>query len=984
MKTLLLQGALVVAMPLMSQQRIGGYSQEKTENWVMTRFMGDPLNVREYKFKNGLTLLTSNQSTTKRVYTMVAVKTGSKNDPASNTGLAHYLEHMLFKGTDRYGTLDWSKEKPLLAEIDALYERYNKTTDTLLRRKIYRAIDSVSGLAAKWAIANEYDKMCGALGAEGTNAFTSNDQTVYINDIPNNKIGAWLALESERFRHPVLRLFHTELEAVYEEKNMSLDRDDDKVWETLFGELFKKHNYGLQTTIGTVEHLKNPSLEAIRQYYNTYYVANNMAIVMSGDFNPDSVAAEVWKNFSTMRTGSVPSYVFEYEDLRNVERAFDVVGPKSEYLTIGYRIPGAGSKESKAAQMISWLLSNNSTGLIDKNLVRKQMVLSAFAAAEQMNDYGVFLLMGEPQEGQTLDSVKTLLLQQMEKVRKGEFDVDLLKSIVLNKDIDLLKSFKGNQARASFLMQSFVAGKTYRDAYNELYEISLLTKEDLVDFANEYLNADRVVVYKRKREKPASVKIDKPTITAVELNRDKRSDFVSKWLEIPAKEVEATVVDLEKEIKMVPLNNGNSELRYVSNPSNRLFRVSFRYEKGTWANPDLKILADYMTYAGGGGMTSSAIAEKMYRMGCSWEVKASNLYTDVVVSGPEENFDEAVKTVAAVWKNIEINDAVLKSLVSDMIKSRDDAKTDPSVVRRMLSNYVIYGPKNPMNHGRSNAYLKGLKASKMKDLVADLGKTPMRVEYFGKRDVSELVKVLETDRIFPFSGAAYKSGVVRSEIAGGMFMEQESKEKMVYFVHFDQVQASVNWWVRGSKEKEDETAVVNMFNQYFGGDMSSVVFQNIREAKALAYSTFCFLRLPEFGGRNLGVLAFVGTQADKFHDAIAAMEELMNKMPEDPQVFSLAKESLVNRMNTSVTDPEDYLGMYTYLKNRGVSTVIPSVSERKIVNVGLTDISAFHKRELVSKPWSIMVVADRKLVKKSDLSRYGKVVELSMSEIFGY
>jgi predicted Zn-dependent peptidase len=206
----------------------------------------------------------------------------------------------------------------------------------------------------------------------------------------------------------------------------------------------------------------------------------------------------------------------------------------------------------------------------------------------------------------------------------------------------------------------------------------------------------------------------------------------------------------------------------------------------------------------------------------------------------------------------------------------------------------------------------------------------------------------------------------------------------VYFVHFEQVQASVNWWIRGSKEKESETSVVNMFNQYFGGDMSSVVFQNIREAKALAYSTFCFLRLPDFGGRNIGVQAFVGTQADKFHDAIAAMEELMNKMPQDPQVFALAKESLVNRMNTSVTDPEDYLGMYTYLKNRGLSTEMPSASERAIVSVGLADITAFHQRELVAKPWSLMVVADRKLIKKSDLSRYGKVVELSMTDIFGY
>ena len=226
---------------LLAQDRVSTYSEEKTDKWTVRKFEGDPLNVRIYTFKNGLTLITSKNTRTPRLQTMVAVRTGSKNDPANNTGLAHYLEHMLFKGTDRYGTLDWSKEKPLLDQIDALYEQYNQSKDELARKAIYRRIDSVSQLAAKWSIANEFDKMCQAMGAEGTNAFTSNEMTVYINDIPTNMFHKWVELESERYRNPVLRLFHTELEAVYEEKNISLDRDGEKVDEKHYN--FLLNNY---------------------------------------------------------------------------------------------------------------------------------------------------------------------------------------------------------------------------------------------------------------------------------------------------------------------------------------------------------------------------------------------------------------------------------------------------------------------------------------------------------------------------------------------------------------------------------------------------------------------------------------------------------------------------------------------------------------------------------------------------------------------
>src|SRR5688572_26691800 len=267
------------------------------------------MKTRFYTLKNGLTVILSRNNKVPRIKTLIAVRAGSNSDPKDHTGLAHYLEHLLFKGTYLYGSLDSTKEKKYLNEIENLYDQYNHTSDELQRKLIYRKIDSISGIAAKFAIPGEYNKMMTSMGAQGTNAHTSVEETVYEEDIPANAIDKFLALQSERFRNPVFRLFHTELEAVYEEKNRTLDSDINKVWEAMLAEMFKKHNYGQQTTIGTVEHLKNPSLKAIRDFYNQNYVAPNLAVIFSGDFNPDEVIGKIDKAFSYMPAKQPSEYV---------------------------------------------------------------------------------------------------------------------------------------------------------------------------------------------------------------------------------------------------------------------------------------------------------------------------------------------------------------------------------------------------------------------------------------------------------------------------------------------------------------------------------------------------------------------------------------------------------------------------------------------------------------------------------------------------
>jgi predicted Zn-dependent peptidase len=429
---------------LLFQNVLSQTQTHSSGNYTFESVNGDPFKARIYKLNNGLTVYMTVYKDEPRIQTYIPIRAGSKFDPSDATGLAHYLEHMLFKGTDKYGTLDFEKEKVYIDKIISLYEKYRKTSDSDKRKKIYRQIDSISGLASQYAIANEYDKMISSIGGKGTNAYTWVEQTVYTNDIPSNQLEKWLTIEAERFRRPVMRLFHTELEAVYEEKNIGLDNDGNKVWEALFLGLYPTHQYGTQTTIGTIDHLKNPSIQKVINYYNTYYVPNNMAICLSGDFDMDEAIKLIDEKFGKLEPKEIPEYIPPVEKPITSPVVKEVYGPESEELYMGYRFGGIATTDVDMINLISRILYNRTAGLIDIDLVQSQKVLDASAFVMDFKDYSSLLLYGKPRNGQTLEEVKDLLLAEIEKVKKGDFP-DWLTSAIVNN----LKLKKRNYLKAT-------------------------------------------------------------------------------------------------------------------------------------------------------------------------------------------------------------------------------------------------------------------------------------------------------------------------------------------------------------------------------------------------------------------------------------------------------------------------------------------------------------------------------------------------------
>lgn len=944
----------------------GGYEYKYIAN--------DPSHSRFYTLKNGLTVILSPSHKEPRIQTYIAVKAGSKTDPSDHTGLAHYLEHMLFKGTDKYGSLDWTKEQAYINEIEHLYEQYNSTIDETKRKEIYHQIDSVSGTAAHYAIANEYDKMMSAMGATGTNAFTSFEQTVYTEDVPANAMDKYLAVQAERFRHPVFRLFHTELEAVYEEKNRGLDNDGRKTFEAMFKELFPHNNYGKQTTIGTIEHLKNPSLTEIRKYFNTYYVPNNIGIIMAGDFNPDEVIKKIDQHFSYMQPKAVPPYTFEPEKPIESPITAEVFGPEPARIMLGFRFPGASSDDAQILTLVGSMLTNGSAGLMDLDLVKKQRLLGAYAFPYVLKDYSMLLLLGMPTEGQNLEDVKALILQEINQLKTGAFSEDLITSIINNEKKEALENNENYSTRAYNLMDNFTSGVDWEKRVAYVQRLNKITKEDIINFAKKYLNDNYVAVYKRQGEDKNIVKVDKPTITPVSVNRDDQSDFLKQVEAMPENTITPVWLDYKKDIDRD--TTGKYEVLSVKNKDNSLFRVNYYYETGSWSNKLLPIAADYLEYLGTKDKNTEEISKGFYKLASSFKVNVSSENTYISLEGLQENFDATIRQFDDLLRNCVANQEALDAYIGRLKQSRINAKKNKGQIMQGLANYALYGSKNPFNNELTNEELDSLKAEDLVKLLHDLANYHHQILYFGPKSAQEVAIDIKSACPAPAVFTILPKPV--------KFIQQEQKENKVLLANYDMVQAEVFWVRNGDRYNQSINPISSLFNEYFGGGMGTLVFQTIRESKALAYSTYAYFITPNNKDYRTTFRAYVGTQSDKFAEATDAMNELLNDLPNAPKAIENAKVSLLKKLATERITEDGILFSYLNAKKMGRDFDIRKDIYNTVPKLSFKDLHQFHAQEISHKPYTYCIVAGEGKLNENKIQALGKVQTLSLEEIFGY
>lgn len=939
--------------------------------------LNDPLKARIYTLKNGLKVYMTVYKNAPRIQTYIAVKAGSKNDPANATGLAHYLEHMVFKGTDKFGTKDFAKESAEVTKIENLYEVYRNTKDEAQRKKIYHEIDSISGVAAKYAIANEYDKMLAGIGGQGTNAFTSFDQTVYVNDIPANQIENFLKIEAERYRKPVLRLFHTELEAVYEEKNRGLDNDNSKLWEAVFSGLFQNHTYGTQTTIGTIDHLKNPSMKEIMKYFNANYVPNNMAICMSGDFDPDATIRLIDKYFGSMPSKPVEPYTFKPEERITKKITKEVVGPDAANLAMAWRFQGAGTRDADMITLINLLLSNGRAGLLDLNLNQQQKVLSSGSFAYVLKDYSTFIMFGEPKEGQKLEDVEQLLYSQLDLLRKGEFPDWLMSAVITDLKLQKTKEMERNSDRAMAFVDAFVNDTKWQQSVNLIERLSKITKQEVIDFVSRNYTPDNyVVVYKRVGEDTNVQKVEKPAITPVEVNKEDQSPFVKNILGTAPAAIPPKFIDYNTDIVRTTLN-GNVRLVYNQNTENQLFDLYYVFDMGTNNDRLLPVAIDYIPYLGTSKMSPAEVQQEFYKLGCSFNVFNSNTETWVSLTGLNENFDKATQLFENVLNDPKVDDQSLKNLVSDILKKRSDAKQDKrTILQKMMVSYAKYGAENPNTNILSEEELNKLTPAQIAELIRSLTGYEHKVLYYGPKLVGDVKASLNNNHKIPATGL--KPVPAQKNFAPLKF------DNTVYVVDFDMKQAEIVILSEGEMYDANTVPIITMYNEYFGGGMSSVVFQDLRESKALAYSCYSSYRNPTDPKLPAYNFSYIGSQADKLPEAMAGMTSLLNNVPKSDISFGAAKDAILQNIRTDRIDKADILFNYINAEKFGLKTDIRKEVFAKVSTMSFNDVKAFQDAKIKNKPAAYVVLGKKENLDMKTLEKYGKVKFLTMKEIFGY
>lgn len=948
---------------------------------------GDLLDAKIYTLDNGLKVYMSVNPDEPRIQTYIAVKVGAKNDPSETTGLAHYFEHLMFKGTEQFGTSNFAAEKTLLDDIEKKFEEYRLLTDDAERAAAYKVIDSLSYEASKYSIPNEYDKLMAAIGAQGTNAYTSYDQTVYVEDIPSNQIDTWAKIQADRFKNNVIRGFHTELETVYEEKNMSLTQDSRRVLEVMLAKLFPNHPYGQQSVLGTQEHLKNPSITNIKNYHKEWYVPNNIAICVSGDFNPDEmveIIEKYWGDFQPNK--NLKKLEFKAEEPLTAPEKVVLEGQEAPFLYIAWRLPAANSEDMPALTVLENILNNGSTGLIDVNINQAQKVLGgAGGGVNTFADHSLFVLTGRPKQGQTLEQVEGLLMEQIAKLKNGEFDESMIKSVINNYKKYQMSELDHYAVAADKFVTSFIYEIPWANMVAELDNMAKVTKVDVVAMANKYLTDGYVTIYKEQGKAPETAAISKPKITPILTNRDKQSEFLQQIQAeaAAAQPIEPVFVDFNKDMQRGTAKSG-VEVLYNKNKKNDLFDLSIAIDFGSKDNKLISFATGYFNYLGTVEKTAAQIKKELYDLACNANVSAAGEKVYINVSGLSENMEAALAIIEDKIANVKGDDAVLANYKGNIFRQRINSKTNQRGCYSMLTQYINYG-KEANRNVLSNKEIQALTSDELLSQIKDASKYEQMITYYGPMEMADVIAVVEKYHNIPEKLEKYpKQEDLKLQVVNEpKVVIAPYNAKQIYMISYSNT-GEVYDPVAGA----DKACIVNMYNEYFGGGMNSIVFQEMREARGLAYSANARYATPGKKGQTYNFNTFIATQNDKMMDAVDAFEEIINEMPQSEAAFKIAKENIVASHRTQRISGARVINYYLNLKKRGYDcSVDPRIAEfEKVQQFTLQDVVDFQSQVIKGRKYVIGILGSEKDLDMKALNpaKYGKVERVSLEDIFGY
>lgn len=940
---------------------------------VQAQTSADPLKTTQYTLKNGLTVMLTENHNTPQIFGVVAVKAGGKNDPKDATGMAHYLEHMLFKGTEEMGTWDFQSEKVHLDKIEAYYEELGKTTDEAKRAEIQQKISDEAVQAGKYAIPNEMDCMLSEIGGTNVNAFTTEDFTAYHNEFPSNKLEHWLKIYDHRFEKPVFRLFQSELETVYEEKNRSMDSPFSEVLDQFNKNFWKNHPYGQQPIIGHTEHLKNPSLHKMYDYFNAYYVANNMVLALSGDFDTQEAIRLIELYFSDWEVGNVPVFPEYTEAEFKGKETIEIKATPIKAMLRGYRAPKNNHPDQLKLQIANYMLSNGEgSGLLDMLGTDGKLSYAGIMPMEY-NDYSASVVFAVPKiVGQDFPEAEKLVDEQLDLLRKGSFDAAFFEGAKTSLIKDFERQLERNDSRALMLITAFTANLSWDSYLKNYLGLSEITKEDIVTVSNKYYGPNYLALYSRMGT-PKKDKLSKPGFEPVIPEDGKVSEFAKSWRQTETPGIQAKFVDFQKDIRTQKLADLVT-LKTVKNPYNQIFNLEFSWGMGTDHNALLFYLPAYLNKLGTQNKNATEFKKALFEVGASMSFQASDNTFRLSVEGVDSKYKETTDLVMDFLQNFKEDPKAIKILANEIKSERKLSNEDLGQLLAATQAYALYGKDSRFLRELSVKEIEKIPAAQFTSLFHDCLGHELKLFYVGTRSDEEVLAGVK--QILSIKTPS------KVRLPKNMLPKQGFDSPKVYFLNDKKaVQSQITFALEGAPMQPDIIGDMKAFNLYFGADMSSLVFQEIREFRSLAYSTNARYQMAEKPGLNNAFYAYVGCQGDKTPEAIQVMTDLINNMPLKREREDGIRSSLVSDAKTSRPGFRELIGTVEKWEEMGFSQDPNKTLMTYYSDLSFEQIENFYTKEVKGRTMQIFIVGNSSKFDPKILEKYGKVIKVKPTQV---
>ena len=932
------------------------------------------LSVKELKLQNGMTVWLNEDHTQPKVYGAVVVKAGAKDCPG--TGIAHYFEHIMFKGTERIGTIDYVAERPWIDSISAQYDLLATTTDTKERTAIQTKINKLSLQAADYAIPNEFNRLISLYGGSNLNAATGMDVTFYHNTFLPQFMEQWCWLNSERMLKPVFRGFQAELENVYEEKNRSEDVIGgamNKAMKAIFG----SHPYG-QPIIGTTESLKNPVLSEMKAFYEKYYVAQNMGLILCGDFQSDALLPLLEKTFGRIPAGEKPQRnIVPMPPIQSGTQSVKLPIPIIKAEALVFNGPTDYEKDAIILELCNQLLSNGNAGLLD-SLMNEHDVLAAVAARTAFNDAGVQFMAVIPKiPFGSMKKAEARCLAQIERIKRGDFSEELLELLKRNMITEAEQSIETIDERSEKLLDAFSQGHSWQETLDQLDELRQVTKADVVRVANKFFN-DQFIRLKKKFGTEKKESLQQPGYKPIEpKNTNAKSIFAKELEQLPVDNKELRFVDMEHDAERTVISP-HITLYTKENPVNDIFTFTLRFLDGKHHTPLLEQLADYLSKIGTDSLSKQQLERTWQRLGVETDIKVENDLFSFTLTGLEEQLEPALQMLCHFLEHAKGDKEALSEMkMNGRVNDKSFGKTKDDGLPALLE-YVRYGEKSAYLNQLSKKEVQQMTDKDMIDALDELQLYDCELIYCGRNKpdfVADLsLRTLHLDKATKEQASTYRR--VKGYDTPTVFFYHVPKSRQNYVATYEQLPAAPTFW---------ERSVAKLWAAYMGSGMSSVLFQNIRGFQSLAYSTYGSLGEPSimrYADAPLSYVTVTGTQADKTRQAMNTLDSLMRNMPMNTENLKATRQKMLNDIQNDYPSFRKMANHIANLRMQGYQESPDIKTAANIPTLTSEEVADYHRQHVAGNQRVWIVIGDRKLTDFQELARYGEIKELKKADVF--